>query len=45
MARPEKPHMRELRRALHEQHDAVALDEVVDALLNVAHGASRPCSI
>ena len=31
---------RELRRALHEQHHAVALDEVVDALLNVAHGAA-----
>ena len=32
--------MRELRGALHEEHDAVALDEVVDALLNVAHDAS-----
>ena len=34
---------RELRRSLHEEDDAVALDEVVDALLNVAHDASRLC--
>ena len=29
---------RKLRRALHEEHDAVALHQFVDALLDVAHG-------
>src|SRR5450755_4692643 len=32
---------RKLGRSLHEENDAVVLDEIVDALMNVAHGASR----